>query len=125
MLGWNISVHRQNDAGASPATAESPMGTRLAVWQAGWRGLDWLNELAKAGKAVSLGGNGYPCKYTAPAKYLLPRIIEHPPEEQTPWCFEENDILLDGWLGKTVVDLAAVAECGPDEWLLVEAWDES
>jgi len=27
--------------------------------------------------------------------------------------------------GKTVVDRAAAAGCRPDEWLLVEAWDDS
>ena len=30
------------------------------------------------------------------------------------------------WMGgKTVIGRAAVAECRPDEWLLMEAWDAS
>jgi len=52
MLGWHISVYRQKDGGASPGTALTPQGTRLAVWQTGLWGLDWLDELVKAGKAI-------------------------------------------------------------------------
>jgi len=48
MLGWHISVYRQRDGGLSPATAESPEGTRLAVWQRDVDGLDWLREYVKA-----------------------------------------------------------------------------
>ena len=68
MLGWNIGVFKQRDDGASPATAESQHGTRLAVWQTGLGGRDWLEELVRAGKAINLGGNGYPCRYTATAE---------------------------------------------------------
>jgi hypothetical protein len=60
MMGWNISVYRQSDGGRSPATAESKISVRLAVWQAKPWGLEWLEELASAGKAINLGGNGYP-----------------------------------------------------------------
>ena len=62
MFGWHVSVYRQTDGGASPAAFESPEGTRVAVWQAGIGGLDWLIELVKAGKAINLGGDGYPVR---------------------------------------------------------------
>jgi hypothetical protein len=29
------------------------------------------------------------------------------------------------WEGKTTIDEAALDSCDPEEWLLVEAWDES
>jgi hypothetical protein len=29
------------------------------------------------------------------------------------------------WLGKTTLDDEAMNTCNPNEWLLVEAWDES
>lgn len=125
MIGWHISVYRQKDGGASPATATTPEGPRLAVWQTGAGGLKWLNDLANAGLAVTLGGNGYPCRYMAPAQHLLTRFADNPPGANKHWIYGVNDILLDGWEGKTVIDHAAVAECRPDEWLLVEAWDES
>ena len=125
MLGWNIGIYRQADNGASPATADSPTGTRLAVWQTGLGGLDWINELVKAGQAINLGGYGYPCRYTATAENLLPRIIEGPPGARSAWSFGLYDRLTEKWEGKTVIDRTAAADCRPDERLLIEAWDES
>ncbi len=125
MLGWHISVYRQTDGGASPATAESPRGPRLAVWQATLEGLDWIDELVKAGKAIALGGNGYPLWYTATAENLISRIIDEPPWARKNWRFDEGDILLEGWEGKTVIDRDVIAACRLDEWLLIVAWDES
>ena len=60
MLGWHISVFRQADDGSSPAKAGSEEGVRLAVWQTGLEGLQWLDALVEAGHAIDLGGNGYP-----------------------------------------------------------------
>jgi hypothetical protein len=31
----------------------------------------------------------------------------------------------EGWEGMTVIDATAIARCGPDEWLIIQAWDES
>jgi hypothetical protein len=125
MLGWHISVYRQPDGGASPATFDSSAGTRLAVWQTGLNGLEWLEELVKAGKAMDLGGNGYPRRFTSTAEHLVPRIIEQPPGARSVWVSQAGDILTDKWEGKTVIDRAAAEQCPLDEWLLVEAWDES
>ncbi len=72
MLGWHISVHRQKNGGALPATAESSEGARLAVWQTGLDGLRWLYELVKTGDAIHLGGDGYPLRFTSTAEYLVP-----------------------------------------------------
>jgi hypothetical protein len=41
------------------------------------------------------------------------------------WSHDAGDVLTSEWEGKTAIDRAAAAECSPDEWLLVEAWDES
>jgi len=126
MTGWHLSIYRQTDEHAAmPATAESPKGTRLAVWQAGDDGLKWLDGLVKAGEAISLGGDGYPYRYTAAAEILVPRVLGGPPEARRCWIYGEHDILSEKWAGKTVVDRAAAAACRSDEWLLIEAWDES
>jgi len=125
MLGWNISIYRLMEKEAEPATDKSPTGVRLAVWQTGLRGLDWIDKLVEEGKAINLGGNGYPCRYTATAQYLIPHFINGVPEAHDTWAFEVTDILLKGWEGKTVIDQTAIAECRPDEWLLLVAWDES
>ena len=125
MLGWHISIYRQTDDGASPATAESSPGTRVAVWQTGLGGLDWIDELVKAGKAINLGGRGYPSRYTATTENLIPRIGDEPPGARPVWAFGVGDILTEKWVGETLIDHAAAAACRPREWLLIEAWDES
>ena len=125
MLGWAIGVYRQKDSSLSPAKCETPEGVRLAVWQTGLRGLDWLDELVKAGNAINLGGNGYPNRYTATAASLLPRIMEVPPLARATWQIEAGNVVTDKWEGRTVTDPGTASLCRPDEWLLVEAWDES
>jgi len=41
------------------------------------------------------------------------------------WISGETDILTSQWAGRTLIDRDEAAKCGDDEWLLVEAWDES
>lgn len=113
MLGWHISVYRKSD------------GSRLAVWQAGSHGLEWIDALVKAGDAVNLGGDGYPFRYTATAAILRPLLTDGPPNARNAWVSEPGDILTGNWAGKTVLDHVALAQCPPDEELLIEAWDES
>jgi hypothetical protein len=124
MLGWHISVYRQTE-GSSPATARTPYGKRLAVWQTSLDGLDWLDDLVKAGKAIDLGGDGYPRRYTATAENLLPKITDTPPGARTIWQRGANDFVSDWWEGKTVIDQTEVPRLSSGEWLLVVAWDES
>jgi len=127
MLGWHVSVYRQPDGGHSPAAFESPSGVRIAVWQADWKGLDWLEELVKDGKAIDLGGNGYPWRFTARAEHLVMRLQGGPPRANETWLVPEGSYFPDpkAWVGRTQVDQEGVQQCRPDEWLLVEAWDES
>jgi hypothetical protein len=125
MLGYQVSIYRQRDEGASPATAGSPEDARVAVWQTGIGGLDWLVELEKAGKAIFLGGDGYPCRFTATTEHLRPEITAAAEGVQKTWLLGEAEIVTEKWEGKNVIDRDAVAACRPDEWLLVEGWDLS
>jgi hypothetical protein len=125
MLGWHFSVYRQANGGSAPAPWDCPRGDRLAVWQAGWAGLRWLNELVKAGEAVSLGGNGYPYQYSLWAKTLRAVIDAGLPEVNEVWGAGPHDVLTAKWAGRTVIDEAGLEECQPEEWLIVEVWDES
>jgi hypothetical protein len=104
---------------------ESSESTRIAVWQTGLGGLDWLDDLVKEGKAILLGGNGYPTRYTATVEHLIPPIVDGPPMANEVWGCGPQDILTEKWAGKTVIDYAAIKACLADEWLLVEAFDES
>jgi hypothetical protein len=125
MLGWMIYVNRQLDGGINPGTPGCPCGPHLAVWQTGLGGLDWLNALAEQGKAINLGGNGYPLWYTARAKELISFVAVNPPMANDTWIIGPHDYVLGDYLGTTTIDSTAIAECAPDEWLVVEAWDES
>jgi hypothetical protein len=133
MLGWNFTVCKQLNGGVSPATEVSATkagreGARLAEWQTSLFGRDWIEELVKAGKAIKVADNcGYPYLYTAPAKYLLPTILspEGPPRANKIWRCDAHDILAPWWKVRTVVDRAMALSCFPDEWLVVEVWDES
>ena len=127
MLGWHVSVYRQPDGGNSPATFESAEGARIAVWQTDVDGLDWLIELAKEGKAVDLGGNGYPSRFTARAEILVPYLVTGSFSANETWVIPEGSYIPDpeAYVGKTRVDPEGAQQCRPDEWLLVEVWDES
>jgi len=69
---------------------------RFGVWSAGWSGLDWVDDLGPKGKAIDLGGNGYPRRYTARIKYIIPNIIEGLPSKARPiFALDEGNILTD------------------------------
>jgi hypothetical protein len=125
MLGWHIAVFRQADGGAAPATIESAKSTRIAEWQTGLNGVEWLHDLIGDGEAIQLLGGGYPDLLTTTAAHLLPRILEGPPEAKSPWASSPPDLITDNWEGRTLLNHAALEDCRPDEWLLVEIFDES
>ena len=127
MLGWHIHVYKQTDGGSSPATVQSVQGKRIAAWITSTGGLSWLETLAKAGKAVDLGGNGYPLKFTGTAEDLIPRIAQKPPEalSGTIYLCEALSALNDRCSKMTVTELVESVECRMGEWLLIEAWDQS
>src|SRR3954447_20942981 len=139
MLGWHVSVYRFRDLGPrayqasstdgqtveAPREAADSRGDRLAVWQTGTYGRDWIDGLVKEGHAFDLGGDGYPDRYAGWARHLLPLILDGPPGAKPVWGASAGDVLLPNWEGRTSVAREAAARCDPDEWLLVEAWDES
>ena len=125
MLGWNISVKRQLDGGAAPATPSTACGPALAVWQSDIHGLEWLDALVAEGSAQRLEAGSMPTRYTARAADLLPRLQPQPPCAQDPWRHDPGDPSAAHWLGRTTFDHVVMADCDDDEWLLVIAWDEA
>ena len=125
MLGWHITVYRQEEDGEAPATFEAATGATLAVWQTGVSGLNWIDELVEEGLAICLGGNGYPTEYTAKLEHVKASILNGPPDANQAWRHDEGDILTEKWLGKTTVYHRAFSECSPDGWVVIQAWDES
>jgi len=115
MLGWEITVYRQVDSGSKPAMAKSPQGNCLARWRTRSEGLDWIKALVKEGRAIDLGGDGYPSFYTATAGQLIPRVLNGPAGALTSLAPGMNP----------EIDRVLAEDCRPDEWLIVEVWDQS
>jgi hypothetical protein len=144
MLGWHVSVYavvagRTSDAPAPPdqpstrglslAQMDSlrdgfARGDRIAVWQADVGGLRWIDELVDSGAAIAARENGYPSVFYAKAVDVVSRL-DAPPGARPVWVAGPDDVLTEKWAGRTVVDHSAAAACAPEEWLLIEAWDES
>jgi hypothetical protein len=125
MLGWFCCVFRQTNGGCVPATRTSRLSSRVAEWQADITGTKWLDQLAAEGKAVSLGGNGYPLRYTVQKRTLSPFLRGGPPGARGQWLREFPDFVTKDWKGKTTIYKDVLADCREDEWLMIEVWDES
>ncbi len=122
MLGWQIFIHRRVPGEPLENLSKESL---LASWMASVNGLDWLVKLAKDGKAVDLGGNGYPCRYAAAAKEILPRISAGPPAHNSPVVIGDDYYLPKGWSGEVQIHRSRIADCPPDAELIIEAWDQS
>ena len=142
MLGWLISVHRVADEetvrrvldaepGVKVAFGEGNLGDRVAVWQAGLDGRQWIRQAAsREGGVLRELESGYPHRYLARAADILPTIRDRVPYkapmyEHPSWVVPEGSVLLPGYVGKTTIDEGAIDRCSADEWLYIEVWDES
>ncbi len=119
-------LYRKATDRSLPAAEDSPRDARLAVWQADVQGLRWLDELPSGECALLAVNGGYPTHYTARASAVVPLLRSGPPAARSVWQLDADSIVDPArWEGRTVVDEAAIAACSLDEWLLIEAWDES
>jgi len=66
-----------------------------------------------------------PTIYTTTIEHVRPTILEGPPHGNKVWGHDPGDIIQDGWLGKTAIDLDTLQECTPHERVYIEVWDES
>lgn len=114
MLGWEVFVYR-------PTTPD----VFIARWTTSVFGLKWLDQLVKDKKAIDLGGNGYPCKYSVAAGVLLPIIKGGLPANDSPQVFGDDYVLPEGWSGDIEWNQHEVVSCRSGDQLLVEAWDQS
>ena len=114
MLGWEIFVYR-------PSTPD----VFIARWMTSVFGLKWLDHLVKDNKAVCLGGNGYPTKYSIAAGDLLPIIKAGPPSNDSPRVIGDDYVLPQGWNGQIEWNQQEVLGCQASDQLMIEAWDQS
>ena len=141
MLGWMISVYRMADEAATRRALDvlpgvpvvlddGARGERLAVWQAGPYGLDWIRQAAGCQGGVASERDGYPHRYIARAVDVLAtlrnrRPYKAPMYEYPSWVVPEGSVLLPDYLGTTTVDEGVLNRYADDGWLYIEAWDES
>jgi hypothetical protein len=63
--------------------------------------------------------------YTTTIEHVRSTILEGPPHANKVWGYDPGDIIQDGWLGKTTIDLDTLQKCTPHERVYIEVWDES
>ncbi len=120
MLGWEVYVYRQS-GNSSPSEANKLLG-RL---ETGVYGLRWLQDLVKEERAVFLGGNGYPLRYSIAAGILFSTITPSLPPNDSPLVIGDDYVRPEGWNGTVSLDDQGISDCPNDEILLIEAWDQS
>ena len=113
MLGWDVIVTRQGSDAI------------VARWSTSVFGLKWLDSLVESHRAVDLGGNGYPNRYSIAAGVLLPIISGTLPANGSPLVIGEDYVTPAGWSGTVELNAQNASGCRSDEQLLLEAWDQS
>ncbi|NHZ93650.1 hypothetical protein F2P45_32320 [Massilia sp. CCM 8733] len=84
----------------------------LAGWDTGACGTGWVNRLVKAGKASEHLRGGYPNRYVALARDVLPLI-------------GADDIAQDDWVRDMRLHQDRIAACPPEQAVTIEVWDLS
>ena len=69
--------------------------------------------------------NGYPCSYKSVARVILPIIADGIPSGKNPLVIGDDYIMPKNWSSDIEVNKAKIAECAPEDSLLIEAWDLS
>jgi hypothetical protein len=121
-VGWGINIWRQVD---SPDTRARTRRGFIGRLEASLGGLDWLDALVAAGHATSLGGDGYPVRYTVAAAVLMSTLYSGPHRHDGSLVIGADCTLPGVWAGDISLDRSVLAECSPDEELMIEAWDQS
>ena len=135
MVGWLISVYRVADEeavrrilgaepGAKVVLGDDVLSGRLAVWQAGPYGLNWIAEAAareggvirNSSAAIRTDTSREPPTFS-PAKHRC--------TSTRPGSCRRGPSPLPGYVGKTTIDDKSIDECSADQWLYIEVWDES
>ena len=91
MLGWYILVIAQTPE--ERAVASDLKEGLLAKWKASVAGIDWIDALVKDGKAAQVLVGGYPSRYLATARDVLPLIADGPPAHSGPTVFGDDYVM--------------------------------
>lgn len=119
MLGWQIIIYPEGAEGSVRSAAT------VATWKTGLGGTDWLERLVQAGKADSRHAGGYPRSYRMLWRDLLPELLNQPQPYDGPPVIGEDYVMEPGWFEHKTLNRAALALCQADDWMIVDAWDQS
>jgi len=131
MIGWNISITRQDSfflRRLFPTTAKTKLGIFIAAWYADCGGIKWIEKLIAEKKVICLEKGFYPGLYTGKAKNVLPSIQELPPCVMDKYEWIENKetgkqtLYTTPNFGKSEREISS---CNNEEWLRIEIWDLS
>lgn len=122
-IGWWIIIAQQTPEERDAAT--DPKAAILATWEASVGGIDWIEKLTEKGKATKLSSNGYPNRYVATARNILPLIAGGVPAHTGQLVIGDDYVMPGGWTGNVKINLDKIAACPPDQILTIDAWDES
>jgi hypothetical protein len=77
-------------------------------------------------KATLLGTNcGYPVRYRSTAGVILPILAAGIPSGENPQIIGDDYLMPENWRGDVVIDTDKIKDCKPDDFLLMDAWDQS
>ena len=118
MAGWNITIAQRTPEELDAAPGSHKDGL-LAIWEAGLGGIEWLEHLADKGEAQRLSDDGFPCRYVAAARDVLPFLASGTPP------FHGVQQMSGDWLRNVTLHHGRIAACPPDQLLTIDAWDRS
>lgn len=127
MLGITVNVWRPIDPPGTPARVRRGF---IGEWTAAGLGmvsLEWLEQLVEEGRATSLGGDGYPYRFTIAASVLIDILRAGMPSAGAGLqvIVGEEYLTRSGTVTDFGINLDALGECPPNENLFIEVRDLS
>ncbi len=120
MLGYEVMIWRALDASQTRAIDRC-----VAPWKTGSGGLKWLDDLTRTGEVEDHGGGGYPLHYRIRAGALVKALANGLPANNSPLVIGSDSVFSAGYNEMLSLDASRLRACADDEWLIVEAWDQS
>jgi hypothetical protein len=131
MIGWWFLILAQTPEERASAVAADPRSPQaqaaiLATWEINVAGIDWVNDLVGAGKAVEVLSGGYPSRYRAIAGDVLPLVSDGPPAADTGFAVVGDDYVMPrDWSSNVTIHRDRLAGCQASQALTIEVWDQS
>lgn len=123
MIGWWLVVDRGDPE--ELRSIDDRKARRLASWETGIGGIDWLKTLVDQGMAKQLSADGYPCRWTAAAADVIPLIMAGPPAHKGRVVFGDDSLAPPTQLDVAFIRKHVIESCAPTSTLTIEAWDQS